>query len=123
MLQTALELAEEWANYGDESGRKLDVGVINARFVKPFDSDVILQPLREGKPLVAVEENMLSGGFGSAALEAANDEGLNTRALVRAGVPDRYIDHATREEQLSEVGLDRDGLAAAFRKALERARR
>ena len=123
LLQTVLELAEEWANHGDASGRKLDVGVINARFVKPFDSDVILQPLRDGKPLVAVEENMLSGGFGSAALEAANDEGLNTRALVRAGAPDRYIDHATREEQLSEVGLDRDGLAAAFRKALERAGR
>ncbi len=59
------------------------------------------------------------GGFGSAVLEAANDAGLNTSHVRRLGLPDRYILHAERDEQLAEVGLDVDGITAS---ALELAR-
>ncbi len=116
ILQTALEVAERLAN----SAKSVDFGVINARFAKPIDAETILRPLRDGKALVAVEENALIGGFGSAILEAANDEGVDARALVRCGVPDLFIEHGTREEELKDAGLDREGLTRAALRALER---
>ncbi|MBQ9872922.1 MAG: 1-deoxy-D-xylulose-5-phosphate synthase [Thermoguttaceae bacterium] len=122
ILKTALDLAEEIRAGTAEGIEQLDVGVINARFVKPLDADAILQPLRESKPLVVVEENMLAGGFGSAVLEAANDAGLDARPLVRLGIPDRYVEHGTRNEELRDVGLDRAGMISALAEALRRSR-
>ena len=122
LLKTTLDFSEKLA-LGQVSGLdKFDVGVVNVRFVKPLDLDVVLKPLREGKPLITVEENMLSGGFGSAVLEAANEEGLDVRPMTRLGIPDVFIEHGTREEELREAGFDFDGLASAFEKANERAR-
>ncbi len=124
VLEGAWQFVEQLATKGGVDGgtlRRFDLSIINARFVKPLDSDVILQPLREGKPLITLEENMLAGGFGSAVLEAANDEGLDVRTLVRLGVPDRFIGHGTREEELNDVGLDFNGMMNAFLKARERA--
>ncbi len=117
LLKTTLDFCDKLA-LGQASGlATYDVGVINVRFVKPLDSDAILEPLRNGKPLITVEENMLSGGFGSAVLEVANDKGLDVRPMARLGIPDFFIEHGTREEQLSEAGLDFGGLARAFTKA------
>lgn len=114
ILKTALDLAEDFAR-GAVPGRPvLDVGVVNARFAKPLDRDRVLRSLREGIPTVAVEENALAGGFTSAVLEAANDEGLDARFLLRKGVPDAFIRCGSRDEQLADVGLDRAGLLAAF---------
>lgn len=114
ILKTALDLAEDFAR-GAVPGRPvLDVGVVNARFAKPLDRDRVLRPLREGIPTVAVEENALIGGFTSAVLEAANDEGLDARFLLRKGVPDAFIRCGSRDEQLADAGLDRAGLLAAF---------
>ncbi|MBP3558765.1 MAG: 1-deoxy-D-xylulose-5-phosphate synthase [Thermoguttaceae bacterium] len=114
ILKTALDLAEDFAR-GAVPGRPvLDVGVVNARFVKPLDRDRVLRPLREGIPTVVVEENALAGGFTSAVLEAANDEGLDARFLLRKGVPDAFIPCGSRDEQLADVGLDRAGMLAAF---------
>jgi 1-deoxy-D-xylulose-5-phosphate synthase len=59
------------------------------------------------------------GGFGSAVLEAANDAGLSTSHVRRLGLPDRFVLHAERDEQLAEVGLDVEGIT---RSALELAR-
>lgn len=122
LLETTLDFSKKLALGQIPGLDKFDVGVVNARFVKPLDRDIILKPLREGKPLITVEENMLSGGFGSAVLEAANDEGLDVRTMTRLGIPDVFIEHGTRKEELSEVGFDFEGLAAAFAKANERAR-
>jgi 1-deoxy-D-xylulose-5-phosphate synthase len=69
--------------------------------------------------VLTVEEGCLMGGFGSAVLEAANDAGLDTRHVKRVGLPDRFVLHAEREEQLAEVGLDVDGITRA---ALDAAR-
>ena len=69
--------------------------------------------------MLTVEEGCLPGGFGSAVVEAASDAGLNTSHVRRLGLPDRFILHAERDEQLAEVGLDVDGLTRA---ALELAR-
>ncbi|HQU45213.1 MAG: 1-deoxy-D-xylulose-5-phosphate synthase [Planctomycetia bacterium 21-64-5] len=88
----------------------LDVGVINARFVKPLDRDTILTALRRASFVLTVEEGTLEGGFGSAVLEAANAAGVDARHVMRLGIPDRYIEHGEREELLSDLGLTVDGI-------------
>jgi 1-deoxy-D-xylulose-5-phosphate synthase len=97
----------------------LRVGVINARFIKPLDTATILKAIEECSFVLTVEEGCLPGGFGSAVLEAANDAGLPTSHVRRVGLPDRFILHAERDEQLAEVGLDVDGITE---KAVELAR-
>jgi 1-deoxy-D-xylulose-5-phosphate synthase len=86
------------------------VGVINARFVKPLDRATILKAIEECGFVLTLEEAALMGGFGGAVLEAANEAGLSATHVRRLGVPDRYIMHAERDEQLAEVGLDFDGI-------------
>jgi 1-deoxy-D-xylulose-5-phosphate synthase len=88
----------------------LDVGVINARFVKPLDRETILAALRRASFVVTVEEGTLEGGFGSAVLEAANEAGVDARHVLRLGVPDRYVEHGERDELLADLELNVDGL-------------
>ncbi|HUY91952.1 MAG TPA: 1-deoxy-D-xylulose-5-phosphate synthase [Pirellulales bacterium] len=91
-------------------GEGFDVGVVNARFAKPLDEDTILRAISECGFVLTVEEGTLAGGFGSAVLEAANAAQLDLRRLRRLGLPDRYVLHAEREEQLQELGLDEAGI-------------
>jgi 1-deoxy-D-xylulose-5-phosphate synthase len=93
----------------------LDVGVINARFVKPLDTATLLRAVRECRFVVAVEEAALMTGFGSAVLEAANDAGLDSSRIRRLGIPDHFIEHAERGELLADLGLDAKGIATACR--------
>ena len=97
----------------------LDIGVINARFLRPLDNETIFKAIENGN-VVTVEENSLNGGFGSAVLEAANDAGLDTRRLRRLGIPDRFIEHGERGELLAELGLDLEGLCVAMRALTEK---
>lgn len=91
----------------------LRVGVVNARFVKPLDKPTVLKAIEECGFVLTVEEGCLAGGFGSAVLEAASDAGLSTAHVRRLGLPDHFVMHAEREEQLAEVGLDVDGITQA----------
>lgn len=94
----------------------LNVGVVNARFIKPLDEETVLRAVRECSFVVTVEEGALMGGFGSAVLEAACDVGLDTRHLRRLGIPDKFVEHGERGELLADLGLDANGIAAACRK-------
>src|SRR5262249_9083642 len=98
----------------------LNLGVINARFAKPLDKNTLLKAVEETPLVVTVEEGTLEGGFGSALLEAANSTGLDTRQIVRLGIPDRFIEHAERGELLADLGLDVHGICGAVRRALGR---
>ena len=98
----------------------LDVGVINARFVKPLDTEIIERALRECPQVVTVEEGTLTGGFGSAVIEAAVDAGLDLRGLRRLGLPDQFIEHGERPELLADLGLDVAGIARACLEIAER---
>src|SRR4029077_10068416 len=98
----------------------LDVGVVNARFCKPLDRATILRAVEEATVVVTVEEGTLEGGFGSAVLEAVNSAGLDTRNIVRLGIPDRFIEHGERPELFADLGLDVNGIAATIRQALEK---
>ena len=98
----------------------LNIGVINARFVKPLDRVTLLKAVEEMPLVVTVEEGTLEGGFGSALLEAANNARLDTRHIVRLGLPDHFIEHAERGELLADLGLDVNGICGAVRRALRR---
>jgi 1-deoxy-D-xylulose-5-phosphate synthase len=98
----------------------LNIGVINARFVKPLDTETLLRAVDLLPAVVTVEEGTLEGGFGSAVLEAANAAGLDTKNIVRLGIPDRFIEHGERGELLAALGLDVNGIANAMRRALGR---
>jgi 1-deoxy-D-xylulose-5-phosphate synthase len=98
----------------------LDVGVINARFVKPLDTETLLRAVEACGFVVTVEEGCLMGGFGSALLEAANEAGLNTAHIKRLGLPDRFVEHGERGELLAELQLDVPGIAAVCREIAER---
>jgi 1-deoxy-D-xylulose-5-phosphate synthase len=98
----------------------LDVGVINARFVKPLDRDAILEAVRRSSFVVTVEEGCLMGGFGSAVVETAVDAGLETSHIRRLGIPDRFIEHGERGELLAELGLDEAGILRACREMAEK---
>jgi 1-deoxy-D-xylulose-5-phosphate synthase len=93
----------------------LDVGVINARFVKPLDTNQLLEKIGAAPWIVTVEENALQTGFGSAVLEAVNDAGMQTGPIHRLGIPDRFIEHGDRGELLADLGLDTAGIVAACR--------
>ena len=93
----------------------IQVGVVNARFIKPLDAEVVLRPVRDCRFVVTVEEAALMGGFGSAVLEAASDAGLDTSRVRRLGIPDQFIEHGERHELLADLGLDAAGIASACR--------
>jgi 1-deoxy-D-xylulose-5-phosphate synthase len=94
--------------------------VINARFVKPLDTELLLARIDAAPWVVTVEENALPTGFGSAVLEAINDahatSGLAAVPVVRLGLPDRFVEHGERGELLAELGLDASGIAATCRR-------
>ena len=109
---------------GDGDQRLLQVreegihfGLINARFVKPLDTETIFKAIENLPLVVTVEEGTLEGGFGSAVLEAANTAGLDTRNIVRKGIPDKFIEHAERGELLQDLGLDVQALVEVARKS------
>jgi 1-deoxy-D-xylulose-5-phosphate synthase len=89
--------------------------VVNARFVKPLDRDLILAVANECGAVVTVEENALMGGFGSAVLELLADEQITGLRVKRLGIPDRFIEHGTQTELRRMLGLHADGIAAAIR--------
>jgi len=84
-------------------------GVINCRFVKPLDRDLILSAASGSGALVTVEEGALAGGFGAAVLELLEQESI-TCPVRRIGVPDRLIEHGTQAELRAQLGLDAPGI-------------
>lgn len=107
-LQQCLTAAEILARDG------FSIAVADARAVKPLDAD-FLERIRE-MPIVTVEENTLEGGFGSAVMEHYEQNGVLSRVrLKRIGFPDIFIDHATRDEQLQDLGFSPEKLADAMR--------
>ena len=93
------------------SAEGLNVAVVNARFVKPLDTDMVARLIRECGFLVTVEEAQLMGGFGSAVLEAVNQQNLAASRIRRLGIPDHFTEHGDRAELLSDLRLDAAGIA------------
>ncbi len=94
--------------------------VINARFVKPLDKDLILDAASRAGALLTVEENALAGGFGSAVLELLEASGISDVRVKRIGIPDSFIEHGSQAQLRSDLGLDAAGIASSAREFLAR---
>ena len=90
--------------------KKIPVEVVNVRFVKPFDAELIKQSARSAKLLVTCEEGTLNGGFGAAVAEFLADEKIST-PILRLGIKDEFIEQGTRAELLDMCGLTAEKIA------------
>ena len=106
MLAPALRAAES-----------LDATVVNMRFVKPLDAEMIARVARDHELLVSVEENVLQGGAGSAVAECLNQLGLNV-PLLQLGLPDSFIEQGDPARMLADCGLDTNGIIASVQRRL-----
>ena len=84
--------------------------VINARFIKPLDEDLILSTASRVKRIVTVEENMLAGGFGSAVLECLHKSGLDNVSVKRIGIEDEFVEHGSQSILRKKYHLDEEGI-------------
>ncbi len=97
----------------------IEVGVVNARFAKPVDRQMVHEAFAGSRPVITVEDHSISGGFGSAIIEAATEMGP-VGLFRRLGMPpDRFIAHGSRAGQLAEVGIDAAGIAASVQELTE----
>jgi 1-deoxy-D-xylulose-5-phosphate synthase len=112
LVQNALLAADELI------AESVSVEVIDARFCKPVDGEMLARVLTSGRPVLTIEDHALQNGFGSAVIEHAVANNLPTNHITRLGMPDRLIAHATRKEQLAEVELDPSGIIKSARDAI-----
>jgi len=117
MVQPAVEAAEQLAAEG------LEVAVVNARFVKPLDEEMILALADTTGCLVTVEDHFLAGGFGSAVLELLADNGRSHIKVGRLGVPDGVHQHGPQELLRAKFGIDADGIVKRVRELVAAERR
>ncbi|MFH0910237.1 MAG: 1-deoxy-D-xylulose-5-phosphate synthase [Planctomycetota bacterium] len=114
MVAPAYMAAEACAREG------MEIGVVNLRFAKPLDEECILDLARDSRVLFTAEEGALAGGVGSAVAELLADRGALPRLFTRFGVPDRFIEHASRDELLASLGLDAEGMKRRILEVLKR---
>jgi 1-deoxy-D-xylulose-5-phosphate synthase len=97
-----------------EAAKALNATVVNMRWAKPLDTELLLQIAASHQALVTVEEGALMGGAGSAVLEALQDAQIQLPVL-RLGVPDVFTDHGDPVKIMSALGLDAAGIEASVR--------
>ncbi len=114
----ALEAVERLAREG------IDLGLVNARFVKPLDRELLAADLAQlglpGARIATVEEHMVAGGFGSAVQEAIAELELHGVETLLVGVPDKFVPHGSQEILRKTLGLDAEGLYFRFRRFFSR---
>ena len=106
MVSVGLEMAEE-----------LDATLVNMRFVKPLDGELLRQLAESHSLLVTLEENALMGGAGSAVCEYLNEEGIAAE-IMQFGLPDEYLEQGTQQEQLEMAGLTAGQILEAIRQRM-----
>jgi 1-deoxy-D-xylulose-5-phosphate synthase len=114
MVHPSLQAAEHLAK------EKIETTVVNARFVKPLDSQLLLALAQTKRLIVTVEEAYLAGGFGSAILELLEENGLQDKVrVVRMGIPDRLVTHGDAKLLLAKYGLDADGIYTRVKESID----
>jgi 1-deoxy-D-xylulose-5-phosphate synthase len=102
------------AEIARESGKS--IGVVNARYAKPLDEDLLLKQARAADLIVTFEDHVIRGGFGSAVLECLSDNACQTPVL-RIGYPDRFVDHGSNTADIrASAGIDRASVLKAIRR-------
>jgi len=112
MVDVALEAANRLQHEG------IEAAVVNARFVKPMDQDLICEVVGRCGRLVTAEDGVLAGGFGSAVLQALAAGGVSPSGVAQIGIPDRFIEHGQRGALLERLGMTADGIMARCRHLL-----
>ena len=108
-VQPALDAARRLREEG------IDATVVNCRFVKPLDEELLARVASATGKVLTVEENVLAGGFGSAVLEMFEARGLSGIAVKRLGIRDEFVEHATQAEMRRKYGIDAEGILEAAR--------
>ena len=116
MVYASLEAAKRLAEEG------ISVAVVNARFVKPIDDEMIVSLAKKTGRIVTAEEHALYGGFGSAVLECLDARGVTGVKTLRIGLPDLYIEHGPQKVLRQKYGLDADGIYKSVRDFVEKSR-
>ncbi len=98
----------------------INAAVVNARFVKPLDTELLGSLLTRVPRLLTVEDHVISAGFGSAVIEFLADADINGVEIRRLGVPDRFIPHGTQDELRKMCGFDKDAIAQAVLQMVRR---
>ncbi|MDA8404557.1 MAG: 1-deoxy-D-xylulose-5-phosphate synthase [Desulfobacteraceae bacterium] len=91
----------------------IDAAVVNCRFIKPMDAELICGLAKKIPNILTVEENLLQGGFGSAVLETLCDHGIRNVHVKRLGINDRFVEHGAIQTLRARYGLNADGIVAA----------
>jgi 1-deoxy-D-xylulose-5-phosphate synthase len=109
MVALAVKAAEELAKEG------ISLRVVNARFIKPLDEQMLQSIAKENIPIMTIEETSIAGGFGSAVLEFYAGQDIYGLRIKNIGVPDYFVEHGSIKEQRREVGLTAERLASEIR--------
>jgi 1-deoxy-D-xylulose-5-phosphate synthase len=96
----------------------INIAVVNARFIKPLDEELIRRFCKPGSHVLTVEEGSLAGGFGSAVMEKAQELGLEGVKFHRIGIPDEYVHHGTQDVLRAQYDLHSEGIAKRVRQFL-----
>ena len=112
MVETAYNVRRSLKDEG------YNVTLINARFIKPVDEDMIKEAAGNHKLIVTLEENVLTGGFGMAVLNVANNISAQSR-ILNIAIPNVYVEQGSRSRQLAECGLDEESVLKKIHQALE----
>ncbi|HEX9021762.1 MAG TPA: 1-deoxy-D-xylulose-5-phosphate synthase [Nitrospirota bacterium] len=104
------------------AGDGISAAVVNARFVKPLDAEMILSLARKTGRVATVEEHALLGGFGSAVLECLDQNSIVGVKTLRIGLPDAYIEHGSQKTLRQKYGLDADGIYSSLKAFMEKSR-
>ncbi|OZI11903.1 1-deoxy-D-xylulose-5-phosphate synthase [Bacillaceae bacterium SAS-127] len=107
---TTIPMAMKAAEQAEKQG--ISVKVVNARFIKPMDEEMLLSILNADMPILTIEEAVLEGGFGSGVLEFAHDHGYHDHVIDRMGIPDRFIEHGSVDLLLEEIELTEEAAVA-----------
>jgi 1-deoxy-D-xylulose-5-phosphate synthase len=106
-VQTAMEAADRLET------QDIHASVLNARFIKPLDQDLILEWASKIGRVITIEENVLQGGFGSAVLEMFQEASYFPKSFLRLGLPDAFIPHGTQSVLRNLYGIDAEGVVRA----------
>ncbi len=101
-----------------EQEEGISCAVINGRFIKPMDREMLVDLAAHTKRFLTFEENTVIGGFGSGVMEVLSEEGI-VRPVRRVGLPDRFLTHSPQKLLRQQTGLDKDGIKKAVRHWLD----
>ena len=105
-------------NLAETIADELDLSLVNMRFIKPLDGELITRIADEHEYLITLEDASIVGGAGSAVLEFLNDQGISSR-LLRLGLDDCFPSQGSREEVLKDYGLDPQAIRKAVMQFIE----